>query len=144
MYSVLLDDKKYYTGKFSDRGKIKNGIDISTLPPTDDLIKALFYIYDYHDVSSIVQVPVISSITGEQKVDENGDPIFEDKEITTSILEWFFDDVKYQQYLADEAGKIPEPTLEEKVATLINENATLKFDLKSTKEVVEMLLFGEF
>jgi hypothetical protein len=64
-------------------------------------------------------------------------------ESVTHFVEWFFDEPKYQAYVTEEAGRTPEPTLEEKITSLVTENETLKFDLKSTKEVVEMLLFGE-
>lgn len=36
MYNVVLDENKFYTGNYAKIGKLKNGIDIETLPPEEN------------------------------------------------------------------------------------------------------------
>lgn len=91
MYSILLDDNKYFTGEFSTIGKVNGGVDIDTLPPADNFDKMLCYKYDYHDVESVVPI---------SSIDDNGDEIFTDTTVTSSVLEWIFDEEKYINILS--------------------------------------------
>jgi hypothetical protein len=125
MYNIKLDENKYYTGSYAKIGNVEGGIDIPTLPPTDDAEKAIFYKYDYHNVSNVYQVPDINETTGLQKKDENGNLIFKEETMTTSNLEWFFDEEKYNKWLEEVKNKPKELTLEEQVTNLIAENKSL-------------------
>lgn len=103
MYSIKLDENKYFTGSYATVGSIEGGIDIETLPP--DMEKALFYKYDYNNVTSIQNTPIINESTNEQEVDADGDLNYKEDIITTSVMEWFFDEEKYNLYLQDELYK---------------------------------------
>ena len=124
MYSIKLDENKYFTGSYAIIGKVEDGIDINTLPP--DMDKATFYKYDYHDVVTTEQVPDIDTETGEPKVDELGNPLYIEQSVITSVLDWIYDDEKYQAHLTEEANKVPELTLEEKIVSLQEDNDLLK------------------
>jgi hypothetical protein len=107
--NIKLDEQNHYTGSYATIGTVDGGIDIDTLPP--DMSKAEFYIYDYHDVTSLIphaktqDVTSTDVISGEEitttelVLDIDGNTVYEDISTTTSVLEWFLDDVKYQESL---------------------------------------------
>lgn len=126
MYNIKLDENKYFTGSYAKIGKVQGGVDIPTLPPTNDATKARHYKYDYYEVTNIITVPVIDEETDEQKVDENDELMFTEETITQKVLGWFFDEEKYNAYIEAEANKPVELTQEEKVALLEIDNELLK------------------
>lgn len=106
MYSVQLDENKYFTGSYAKVGSIPNGIIVSELP--SDMSKATCYKYDYHDVTNIIQVPDIDEETGEQKLNaETNEPLFKEEVSTVSLLGWYLDEDKYlQEQIAQEVEHI--------------------------------------
>lgn len=127
MYSVKLDENKYFTGRYAIIGKVDGGIDIDSLPPIEDYSKSLCYKYEYIEKSETSYVPVIDEETGEQKLDENGEPLFTEDVHIINIMDWVFDEVKYKEYLDSELNKPVEQTLKEKIAFLVEENDLLKW-----------------
>ena len=124
MYSVLLDQDNYFTGNYAKVGNIEGGISIESIPPEINSKLQKYWKYDYHDVTKIVKMPTIQivktnaidDVTGEEILDDEGNPkvietpveVIEDQEVTVSVLEWFFDDIKYneQELLALKQEKI--------------------------------------
>lgn len=113
MYNIKLDDNKYFTGSYVTVGTVNGGIDIPNLPPTESIKKKLFYKYDYHD----------TVVDGE----------------TISVLDWVFDEEKYNLYLENEANKPITPTVDELIASLQVENANLKTGLDELTNTVVMI-----
>lgn len=126
MYNIKLDENKFYTGSYAKVGKVQDGINIPTLPPTDDNTKALCYKYDYHDVITYEYDTVYNEETGEIEVDEEGNIVTIEREVITSVLEWIFDEYKYQLLMDEIANYVPELTSEEKIAQLSEDNELLK------------------
>lgn len=110
MYNIKLDENKFYTGSYAKVGKVQGGMDLPSLPPTEDSQKALCYKYDYHDVTSsqFIEVPVTNEETGEPILDENSNPIYttEEEVVTTSVLGWYLDEDKYNSVLATQLQEL--------------------------------------
>lgn len=119
MYNIKLDENNYYTGSYATVGKVEGGIEIPTLPPTADLEKALFYKYDYHNITVIEQQP-------SDELDEYGNQVYEDVEVVKSVLDWIFDETKYNEYLVQKSKETLELTTDEKIIVLQEENELLK------------------
>lgn len=121
MYIVQLDEQRYFTGVYSlvrSGGGVPNGISVHELPDMTNN-KTTCWRWDTYEEDTVVQVPVkgepvqvpvIDDETGEQKIGEDGQPMFEtvEGEITyqpqTSkelVVGWVFDEEKYIQLQDD-------------------------------------------
>ena len=135
---ALLDLEKFYTGSYVNTGGIVSNNVAPTLPPTDDSEKAMSYKYDYHDVTTITQQPITQIVitvneesgetieTEEPVLDEYGNQAYEDIEVIESVLDWIFDEEKYNAYLIQKSKEIPKSTTNEKIVVLQEENELLK------------------
>lgn len=105
MYNVKLDSTNHYTGSYALIGKIDGGIDLETLPPEENSVKALCYKYEAHDVITIQIVPIleidVETEESVQMVDENGIPMTKEQLITTSVTEWFLDEAKWAECVSN-------------------------------------------
>lgn len=161
---ALLDLEKFYTGAYVDTGGIVSDNVAPTLPPIEDKEMALAYKYDYHDITNIVHqpktqlVPLLDEATGEQVLDEitgepimveenvldeNGEIVYEDITVTTSVLEWFFVEEKYNAILEEKLNKTPKATTNEKIEELTTMNNSLNIqinDLTNTVVMVSMMI----
>lgn len=113
MYNVRLDENKYYTGSYAKVGKVKDGVDLPSLPPEEDYEKALCYKYDeysYEETTSMPktqEVEKIDDVTGETitvtefVLDEEGNVVYEDVIVTKTNIGWIFDEEKYIAYIEE-------------------------------------------
>lgn len=102
MYNVKLDNTRHYVTHATIGGC--GGINISTLPP--DMNKAIFYIYDYMDIPIIEKVPIV-----DEYGNETGQYI--DQQVTTTVLDWYLDEDKYNNYLLEELSTIKKNKISE-------------------------------
>ena len=135
---ALLDLEKFYTGSYVNTGGIVSNNVAPTLPPTDDLEKAMFYKYDYRDVTTITQQPITQIVitvneesgetieTEEPVLDEYGNQVYEDIEVIESVLDWIFDEEKYNAYLIQKSKEVPKSTTNEKIVVLQEDDELLK------------------
>lgn len=123
MYSVLLNNEKYFTGNFAKVGSIPGGIMVDTLPSDIYGEKSLYWKYGEYEVEKIIQnpiqsepikTPVIDESTGEQKVDENGELVYielpgeityEEQVVTETKFGWNFDKEKYETEVIEKIKK---------------------------------------
>lgn len=114
MYSVELDENKYFTGSYASVGSVEGGIFVEELPPANG--HQCCYKYDYHDVTTeeTVMVPVIDKETGMQKF-ENGEPVFdtETRSVTRSVLGWVFDEQKHHELMEQEFNAVKQAKISE-------------------------------
>lgn len=103
MINVKLDETNHFTGSYAMVGKVEGGIDVESLPSEPDVNKLWCYKYELHDVitTQIVPVMVTNQETGEvtQQLDENGNPVTTEQTVTTPILGWYLDEIKYNEYI---------------------------------------------
>lgn len=132
MYSIKLDENKFFTGAYAKVGKIEGGIDIYTLPP--DITKAQFYKYDYHDVTMFRDIPDIDSETQLQKQDVDGNLLFIPEPYIQTIIEWIFDEIKYQEFLDLELADLKKEKIQE-LSKACNETITAGIDIQTSKGI---------
>ncbi|WP_312369046.1 hypothetical protein [Lachnoclostridium sp.] len=109
MYNIKLDVNDYFTGTYAKVGRVDGGIDLPTLPPTEDNIKALAYKYCTYERQITKQNPVVN---------EDGDVVLEEYEETVAITDWVYDEAKYQQMLDEINSIIPPVPIEQEVVEL--------------------------
>lgn len=137
MYSIKLDVNKFFTGTYAKVGKVDGGVDIPTLPPTEDSIKALAYKYCTHTKEieksrpKTEIVPILNE-DGTPKLDESGNPINDLVVVTDQlgnvvteiyteaeeVTDWLYDKPKHDSILESIASAIPPITIEEEVVQL--------------------------
>lgn len=92
MYSVRLDEQKYFTGSYVRVGTIPGGVPVRTLP--EDMSKATCYKYGPFEVKSTIDVMVCDPETGEPILDENDNIQYEKKEVVIDYVDWQLDEEK--------------------------------------------------
>lgn len=127
MITVQLDKLGYFTGSYAKIGSVENGTCVDSLPHDLSNNKTTCWRLDYveytveEEVLKYVteKVPTIDENTGEQAVDEFGEPLFNvyenvPKYVRESVIkikkEWVFDETKYTEILAEiEKSKANQP-----------------------------------
>ena len=143
MITVLLDSNNFWTGSYAKIGSIPNGISVDTLPSDLSNYKTTCYKWGEYEaevqVPIEVQTPVIDETTGEQKIDEQGNLVFETViEMQTqkeTRIGWIFDEEKHMKILEEIASYIPPKTDKEKIEELIQENEALTHRVSALQEV---------
>ena len=143
MISVLLDSNNFWTGSYAKIGSIPNGILVDTLPSDLSNHKTTCYKWGEYEaevqVPVEVQTPVIDETTGEQKIDEQGNLVFETAiEIQTqkeTRVGWIFDEEKHMKILEEINSYIPPKTDKEKIEELAQENEALTHRVSTLQEV---------
>ena len=143
MITVQLDELGYFTGSYAKIGSIPNGISVATLPSDLSNYKTTCYKWGEYEtevqVPIEVQTPVIDETTGEQKIDEQGNLVFETAiEIQTqkeSRVGWIFDEEKHMKILEKIENYIPPKTDKEKIQALQQENQQLAERMSKTQEM---------
>ena len=142
MITVLLDSNNFWTGSYAKIGSIPNGISVNTLPTDLSNYKTTCYKWGEYEtevqVLVEVQTPVIDETTGEQKIDEQGNLVFETViEIQTqkeTRVGWIFDEEKHMKILEEIASYIPPKTDKEKIESLEQENEALIHRVSTLQE----------
>ena len=155
MITVQLDSNNFWTGSYAKIGSIPNGILVNTLPSDLSNYKTTCYKWGEYEtgvqVPVEVQTPVIDETTGKQKIDEQGNLIFETAiEIQTqkeARVGWIFDEEKHMKILEEINSYIPPKTDKEKIEALTHRvselqesNAQLEYDLNSLDSMTSQLL----
>ena len=143
MITVQLDELGYFTGSYAKIGSIPNGILVGALPSDLSNYKTTCYKWGEYEtevqVPIEVQTPVIDETTGEQKIDEQGNLVFETAiEIQTqkeTRVGWIFDEEKHMKILEKIENYIPPKTDKEKIQTLQQENQQLAERMSKTQEM---------
>lgn len=136
MYNIRLTDDLYFSGSYAKVGKVEGGIDIPSLPPTEDIDKQKFHRWDTHNVQTgVKRNPVMVQEKDEegnllwddeektipkmvQDTDEEGNPLFTEEPIFEDVLEWIFDEEGYNKWKEEQGAIVPKPTNEERIVTL--------------------------
>lgn len=126
MCNVQLDKNKYFTGAYSKFGTVPNGVNVPNLPPDLSNHKETCWRWDEFEVDVEIQIPVIDDETGEQRMDENGQPIYETQTVKETRLDWVFDANKHAEILGVINGYIPPKTQEEINAEILAKNEELE------------------
>ena len=162
MITVLLDSNNFWTGSYAKIGSIPNGISVDTLPSDLSNYKTTCYKWGEYEIEVQVpievQTPVIDETTGKQKIDEQGNLVFETViEMQTqkeTRIGWIFDEEKHMKILEEINSYIPPKTDKEKIEELTQENkalthrvntlqeanARLEYDLNSIDSMTSQLL----
>ena len=143
MITVQLDELGYFTGSYAKIGSIPNGILVGALPSDLSNYKTTCYKWGEYEtevqVPIEVQTPVIDETTGEQKIDEQGNLVFETViEMQTQIENrngWIFDEEKHMKILEKIENYIPPKTDKEKIQALQQENQQLAERMSKTQEM---------
>ena len=143
MITVLLDSNNFWTGSYAKIGSIPNGILVSTLPSDLSNYKTTCYKWGEYEtevqVPIEVQTPVIDETTGEQKIDEQGNLVFETViEMQTqkeTRIGWIFDEEKHMKILEEINSYIPPKTDKERIESLEQENEALINRVSTLQEV---------
>ena len=64
--------------------------------------------------------------TEEPVLDEYGNQVYEDIEVIESVLDWIFDEEKYNAYLIQKSKEVPKSTTNEKIVVLQEDDELLK------------------
>ena len=142
MITVLLDSNNFWTGSYAKIGSIPNGILVDTLPSDLSNHKTTCYKWGEYEaevqVPIEVQTPVIDETTGEQKIDEQGNLVFETViEMQTqkeTRIGWIFDEEKHMKILEEINSYIPPKTDKEKIEELIQKNELLTNRVSTLQE----------
>ena len=143
MITVLLDSNNFWTGSYAKIGSIPNGISVNTLPTDLSNYKTTCYKWGEYEtevqVPIEVQTPVIDETTGEQKIDEQGNLVFETViEMQTqkeTRIGWIFDEEKHMKILEEINSYIPPKTDKERIESLEQENEALINRVSTLQEV---------
>ena len=143
MITVQLDSNNFWTGSYAKIGSVPNGISVDTLPSDLSNYKTTCYKWGEYEaevqVPIEVQTPVIDETTGEQKIDEQGNLVFETViEMQTqkeTRIGWIFDEEKHMKILEEIASYIPPKTDKEKIEELTQENEALTHRVSTLQEV---------
>lgn len=143
MITVQLDENNFWTGSYAKIGSIPNGILVNALPTDLSNYKSTCYKWGEYEaevqVPIEVQIPVIDETTGEQKIDEQGNLVFETViEIQTqkeTRVGWVFDEEKHMKILEEIDSYIPPKTDKEKIESLEQENESLTNRVSALQEV---------
>ena len=143
MITVLLDSNNFWTGSYAKIGSIPNGTSVGALPSDLSNYKTTCYKWGEYEVEVQVpievQTPVIDETTGEQKIDEQGNLVFETAvEMQTqkeTRVGWIFDEEKHMKILEEIASYIPPKTDKEKIEDLTQENEALTHRVSTLQEV---------
>ena len=156
----LYKETKRFTGTYVIIGGMNEDentivVEVPSLPPTDDLDKQKFHRWDTHDVQTGVnQIPVMVQDKDElgellwedeektipkmvQDTNEDGSLKFTEEPIMGEIEDGIFDEDGYNTWKSEQDLIVPEPTTEEKLEKLENENVA---SLMAITELYEMLL----
>ncbi len=126
MYNVQLDENKYFTGTYAELGAVPNGVKVPNLPPDLSNHKTTCWKYDEFEADVEIQVPVIDTETGEQRVDENDELIYITQTVKETRLDWIFDANKHAEILAAISEYTPQKTQEEINAEILAKNEELE------------------